>query len=556
MTVEILFEGRRIDARAGETVAAALTAAGERVFRTTAQGAGRGMFCGMGVCQDCLVRIDGAPNQRACMRKVAPLMRIERESERTRLQDRAALPPVTADMLPVAVPDILVIGAGPGGLSAAIAARSAGANVMVLDEREQGGGQYYKQPAVALAEPDRQARRGAALIETAHSIGVWFEHGVSVWGAFQPCEILANGPAGLTVYRPKALIVATGAYERAWPVPGWTLPGVMTTGAAQTLWRTARRLPGRRVLIAGNGPLNLQLAAELLAGGAQVVALSESAGRPGWRDASRVMGMAVLAPDLLLDGILYHLRRIRGKTPILHRHLLAGVTEKDGALCAELHAIDGGGRRQYDVDAVCIGYGFEPANDLLRMLDCVHSFDTGRGQLVPERDSDGATSIPGVFALGDCTGLGGARVALAEGRIVGAAAARYAGFAAGADIAAQRSLRRHRDFQAELWGLYSTSIRSPLGLLTTADTILCRCEEVTLGAVESALAGGAADTGTVKRRCRIGMGRCQGRYCGPMLDALCAARAGSERNEFSGFAPRAPLRPIAIEDLARPGKSS
>lgn len=554
MTVEIWFDGRRIDARAGETVAAALTAAGERIFRTTAQGAGRGIFCGMGVCQDCLVRIDGAPNQRACMRKVAPSMRIERETERTNLQDRTALSPVTADMLPVAVPDVLVIGAGPGGLSAAIAARSAGAAVVVLDEREQGGGQFYKQPAVEGAVPDRQARRGAELIEKARSIGVSFEHGVSVWGAFQPGEILANGPAGLAVYRPRTLVVATGAYERGWPVPGWTLPGVMTTGAAQTLWRTSRRLPGRRILIAGNGPLNLQLAAELIAGGAQVLALVESAGTPGWSDIPLVMRMARLAPDLLRDGILYHLRRIRGRTPILYRHLLAGVMAKDGALCAELHDMDGGGRRQYDVDAVCIGYGFEPANDLLRMLDCAHRFDAGRGQLVPERDVDGATSIPGVFALGDCSGLGGARVALAEGPIVGTAAARYAGFAAEADGAARRSLRQHRDFQAELWQLYATSVRSPLGLLTTADTILCRCEEITLGTVESALAEGAVDPGAVKRRCRIGMGRCQGRYCGPILDALCAARSGSERNEFSGFAPRAPVRPVAIEDLARPGK--
>lgn len=553
--IEITFEGRAISAQPGESVAAALVAAGELVCRTTASGAPRGMFCGMGVCQDCLVRIDGESNQRACMRKVDGPLRIERESAQAELVDRAALPPLNAADLPVAMPDILVIGAGPGGLSAAIAARRTGADVLVLDERGQGGGQYFKQPAVTAASPDAQAQRGAALIAEAQACGVRFLHGVSVWGAFPPLDILANGPDGLSVYRPRSLVVATGAYERAWPVPGWTLPGVMTTGAAQTLWRTARRLPGRRVLIAGNGPLNLQLAAELLAGGATVVALGESAARPGWRAAPDLLRMTRLAPDLVRDGLLYHLRRLAGRTPIHYGHVLSDIVPHAGGLRAALRDVASGNRRIFDVDAVCMGYGFEPANELLRMLDCAHDFDPARGQLTVRRDADGATSMPGVFALGDCTGLGGARVALAQGGIVGAAAARHAGCNTAVPADARAALRRHLDFQAALWRLYAPMLASPLATCTTPDTILCRCEEVSLAAVEAAYADGVESLGAVKRRCRIGMGRCQGRYCGPVLEGLHAARHGTKRDEFSGFAPRAPARPVAIRDLARPGQT-
>ncbi len=282
--IEISFEGTLIAARAGESVAAALAAHGILSLRTTRDAAERGMFCGMGVCQDCLVEIDGKPEQRACMTKVDRPLQVRRQIHGRPLALVGEEASPRSDEIVVERPEVLVIGAGPGGLSAAIAARSAGAEVVLVDERAQPGGQYFKQVSIDLAEaaaPDRQHREGAALIETARRLGVEIRSGVTIWGAFGPGLFAAVAEGHSHRFAPKTTIVATGAYERGWPVPGWTLPGVMTTGAAQTLWRTARRLPGRRVLIAGNGPLNLQLAAELIEGGAEVVAVVEAAPRPG-----------------------------------------------------------------------------------------------------------------------------------------------------------------------------------------------------------------------------------------------------------------------------------
>ena len=600
--VTITFDGRPIEARLGESVAAALTAAGITTLRTTRSDQPRGMFCGMGVCQDCLVEVDGKPNQRACMTKVAgPMVVIPEAHLRPLPPVRPSAAPVEIGAMRVEQPEVLVIGAGPGGLSAAIAARRAGATVVLLDERSQPGGQYYKQVAVTgVAPPDAQHRAGAALVAEARRLGVDIRADTLVWGAFEPREFVASGGGGTVRFEPKVAIVATGAYERGWPVPGWTLPGVMTTGAAQTLWRTARRLPGRRVLVAGNGPLNLQLAAELLGGGAEVVAVAEASRRPAPRDWRTLLAMAKAAPRLLADGLRYHAARRRGGAAMLHGMVVTKVEANPaGGLVVTLSHTDGprgaaacshpphaeqpaaracrstqglasfdtppaaaaqdeGGRgisntaRRFEVDVLCLGYGFEPSNEVLRALGCAHDYDPVRRHLVTRRDPDGRTDMPGVFALGDCTGLGGAKAALAEGTLAGLAAAEDLGRSPGSPEAlraVRAELDRHRTFQRALWSLYAAPPFNPA--LTTPDTLICRCEEVSFAAIEEALSEGMTGIGAVKRRTRVGMGRCQGRYCAPALDQLLADRFGRPRDAFSGFAPRVPVKPVAIEDLAR-----
>jgi thioredoxin reductase len=558
-TFAVDFEGRTIEAHAGESLAAALTAAGVRAFRTTRLDNERGMFCGMGVCQDCLVEVDGHANQRACMVKVDRPMSVAREAHLRPLPARpAGLAPRVIEDVAVETPEVLVVGAGPGGLSAAIAASRAGAKVVLLDERGQPGGQYYKQlstgPEVG-PPPDAQHRAGAALVAEARAAGVDIRSGSLVWGAFEPREFAASDDAGTRRFEPSVAIVATGAYERGWPVPGWTLPGVMTTGAAQTLWRTARRLPGKRVVIAGNGPLNLQLAAELLSGGATVVAVVEAAAAPGVRNAADLLAMAASAPGLIAEGIRYARARQKGGARMIHGMVVGGVEQAGGGLAIELKAADGGSARErLEADVLCLGYGFEPSNELLRALGCGHDFDPVRRQLVTRRNAAGETDVEGVFALGDCTGLGGAKAALAEGTLAGLAAAERLGRTLSPELLADRAsatknFARHRRFQAALWRLYAAPAYS--ATLATADTHICRCEEVSFGDIEQAIAEGMSGIGAVKRRTRAGMGRCQGRYCAPVLDALLGERFGRDRDEFSGFAPRVPVKPISIEALAR-----
>ena len=549
------FEGVAVPARAGESVAAALAAHGVKGWRTTRSGAQRGLFCGMGVCQDCVVEIDGVPGRRACMTSVDRPMTVRRQRHGQPLPPATELrPPATLAELPVERPQLLVIGGGPGGLSAAIAARRAGVEVLLLDERRSPGGQYFKPVAVAgddVLPPDAQHREGLALVAEARAAGVEIRSGITVWGAFRPLEFAAVTAAGESFrVLPGATIIATGAYERGWPVPGWTLPGVMTTGAAQTLWRTARRLPGRRVVIAGNGPLNLQLAAELTAGGAEVVAVAEAAAAPTGALAA-VVAMALASPALVAQGVGYRLRCQAAGVPVLHGEVVSAVAQGPAGLQVTL--TDGGATRVLEADVLCLGYGFEPSNELLRALGCRHDHDSAQQRLVTWRDADGQTSVAGVYALGDCTSLGGARVAAADGTLAGLAAAAALGQPLSPALERQRQQargagQRHRRFQQALWRLY----RAPAPDIAQVpdETMICRCEEVCFGTARAAIADGLADAGSVKRATRIGMGPCQGRYCRPLLEALIADATGAAPDELSGFAPRPPFRPVTIRDLA------
>jgi NADPH-dependent 2,4-dienoyl-CoA reductase/sulfur reductase-like enzyme len=317
--ITIRFDGTEIPALAGETVAAALSAAGVLSVRRTWSGAPRGLYCGIGACFDCLVSIDGRAGQRACLAEAADGMEVTGAPPAS----FSPLAPQSSRSEPEEeAPDILVIGAGPAGLSAAIAAKEAGASVVLLDEREKPGGQFLKPLAASHvhAAPDAQFREGDTLRAAAAGAGVAIETNALAWGAFATDEIAALVGAREVVFRPRRLVVAPGAYERPVPLPGWTLPGVMTTGALQTLARAQRVCPAEPVVIAGSGPLNFQLAAELLGSGVRLGAIVEAAPRPGLAALSQAFALARAAPNLLRAGFSYLLRlRDRGRGSALLR---------------------------------------------------------------------------------------------------------------------------------------------------------------------------------------------------------------------------------------------
>ena len=537
----IRFDGREIAALAGETVAAALSAAGILAFRHTVSGAPRGLHCGMGACFDCVVTIDGRTGQRACLTEVADGMVVS-----------SPLPAAPAALAPTPAPDagdaperhcdVLVVGAGPAGLSAAVAAAEAGAGVIVLDERHAPGGQFHKPLAASHADdaPDAQFRAGAALRRRAEAAGVAIETGATVWGAFGPGEIAAVIAGVAVTFRPRRLVLAPGAHELAVPLPGWTLPGVMTTGGLQTLVRAQRVCPGQRVLVAGNGPLNLQLACALLEGGASVVAVVEAAPRPG-PGALLAFG-AMLRGDagLLRQGLGYLRRLQRGGVPVLWNSRVVALEGEARVEFARLATPRGQGR--IGVDVVALHRGLQPEVGLARALDVPHAFVSGaRGHLATETDAEGRTAVAGVFVVGDGARPGGAAVAAARGRLAGLAAARELGFAAPADRRARRALARAERFQAGLWTVFDAPPEPP-----PADaTIICRCEEITAGRLRAEIAGGLRSLAALKKATRAGMGRCQGRFCAASVARLCPDPPSAD----AFAAPRLPVRPVPAAAL-------
>ncbi|MGH7086874.1 MAG: FAD-dependent oxidoreductase, partial [Acetobacteraceae bacterium] len=548
--IRFRFEGEEIAAIAGETVAAALSAAGHLAFRLTRSGRPRGLHCGIGACFDCLVTIDGRAAERACLVAARPGMEVS-----------GAFPTQPAALAPVPVaaepaeerPDILVIGAGAAGLSAAIAAREAGAAVVVLDERDKPGGQYFKPLAASHATraPDAQFRQGDALREAAARAGVVVASGGLAWGAFAPDEIAALAGDRAVVFRPRRLILAPGAHERPVALPGWTLPGVLTTGALQTLARAQRVCPAEPVLIAGNGPLNFQLAAELLASGVRLAGVIEAAPRPGSAALGALLAMARAAPDLIATGLSQLWRLRRAGVPVFWGSGISAIEGTDRATAVSLSTP--AGARRMTVGLVALNAGFQPETALARALGAEHRFvDVGLGHLATVTDDEGRTSVPSVFAVGDGAAFGGARMAMARGRLAGLASARDLGFAAPsgaapADAAAVRALARAVSFQRALWRLFSPPRSDPESLAD--DTIVCRCEEITAGRLRAEVALGAGSLTALKRGSRAGMGPCQGRFCAATIARLCPAPPES----FSFAAPRPPVRPVPMAPLAFPG---
>ncbi|MFK7828814.1 MAG: FAD-dependent oxidoreductase [Congregibacter sp.] len=557
------YDGEAIDACPGESIAAALIAANRVAFRETPTGERRGVFCGMGVCGECSVIVDGR-SRRACMEMAAPGISVERQPALRDLDNAEGSCDGDVQDWDRRKVRVLVIGAGPAGLAAARTAACSGADVLLVDERAKAGGQYFKQPGMGFdvdeARIDSQFREGLTLYRSALDAGVEFQFGATVWGAFPGGQVAIATATGNQLISAQRIVVSPGAYERPMPFPGWTLPGVMTTGAAQTLLRAYQTAPGQRVLVAGNGPLNLQVARELDAAGAEVVAVVELSRTPSLRNAADIFRMCLTSPGLVLNGVGHMASLARSRVQMLHQHMVVearGDARVEGVSVARIDDQGmpvAGSEIRFAVDAVCLGYGFLAQSEIARALGAGHSLVEAAAALSIRRDEVGrSATAPEVFIAGDARGLGGARVAASQGALAGAEAARDLGYLPEAAHGRllhkhRRALARHRRFQTALWSIYD----APSQALAAADndTVICRCESVTLGDLHAQLSTGAASIGAIKRETRAGMGRCQGRYCAGLVVQMVRESGAAVTPEEGFFAPRPPFKPMAIAELA------
>ncbi|MFG2621984.1 NAD(P)/FAD-dependent oxidoreductase [Streptomyces sp. NPDC048507] len=476
--------------------------------------------------------------------------------------------------------DLAIVGAGPAGLAAAVTAARLGLRVTLLDAGERPGGQYYRHPAAGQGAARPQAlhhdwpafaTREAALRAhvAAGRIGhLPFHH---VW------TVVPDGDGGWTLHAvagpeeravsvaARAVLLATGAYERQLPFPGWTLPGVIGAGGAQAMLKGGLVLPGRRVLVAGSGPLLLAVAGSLAAAGATVPAVVEAASYTAY--ATR--GPALLRnPAKLAEGAAYGSALLRHGIRLLTRHAVTAAHGRDRVEAVTVARLDRDWRpvpataRRIPCDALAVGHGLVPQLELATGLGCA-TLRAPDGTVGLELDAEQRTSVPGVWSAGETGGVGGAQLALTEGEIAAYAVAAQAVAAyapaarppatAPVPAALIRRRARLRAFAAAM----AAAHRPGAGWtdwLSDA-TPACRCEEVPAGRIREAVdALGARDARTVKLLTRAGMGWCQGRMCGPAVAALAGEEPAPDRRPLSCPVPLSHLAALPPDPVPGSGE--
>jgi NADPH-dependent 2,4-dienoyl-CoA reductase/sulfur reductase-like enzyme len=439
--------------------------------------------------------------------------------------------------------DLLVVGAGPAGMAAAIEARARGLSVVLLDENPGPGGQVHRGIERRVAKDDAD-RDGAALAKALRATDAELRFGATLW-AIEPGgkAYWSEGGAARSVVAGRILL-CTGATERPLPIPGWTLPGVMGVGGAQIALKTAGLLPDGEVWLAGQGPLLWLYAVQALEAGGRIAGIVDlSHGVPP--TALRHLPRALLAPGYLAKGLAWQRRVRRAGVTVMRAETLQA--EGQGRL--ERILVDGAAHR---AELLLLHDGVVPNTQVTRAIPgCLHDWDSAQAGWHPRLDAWGNTTAEGVMVAGDSGGIGGARAAALAGRIAAIEAAHALG----------RLTRDGRDAEAGRTRVALNRQLAPRRFLDTLfpprpaavipdETVLCRCEEVTAGRVREAVSLGCLGANQTKAFTRSGMGPCQGRVCGPAVHAVIAAARGADPATVDPFRTRFPTKPLTLGELA------
>lgn len=451
-------------------------------------------------------------------------------------------------------PRVVVVGAGPAGVRCAEALVEAGLRPVVIDENRRDGGQIYRRQPEGFNRDyatlyGRQAASAKALHATFDCLRERLDYRPEclAWGlADDVLHCVRQGRAERVPF--DALLLCTGATDRLMPLPGWHLAGCYSLGGAQIALKAQAVSIGRRVVFAGSGPLLYLVASQYLKAGADVAALLDTSSL-----SQRLKAMPRLAarPGVLIDGMLMT-ARLRASGVALHSGVELETIEGDAEHGVSAIAFrDGRGHsRRIECDAVGLGYHLRPETQLADFAGCRFSFDSQSRQWLVESDEDGATTVDNVFVAGDGGRLRGADAAELAGRLAALAALARLGIAV--DEGERTRLRQALEPQERFrQGLTQAFPWPGMRCAELPDaTIVCRCEGITAGELRATVnAKGTSEVNRTKAFSRLGMGRCQGRYCGHAGAEIIAAASGHAIAEVGRLRGQAPVKPLAIATL-------
>ncbi|GAA4329634.1 NAD(P)/FAD-dependent oxidoreductase [Pigmentiphaga soli] len=454
--------------------------------------------------------------------------------------------------------DLAIVGAGPAGMAAAIAAAECGLSAIVADEQFAPGGQIYRGiEAVAASRPQTYAAcgedyaKGLDLVRAFRDSGARYRSRASVWRIDEDRTVYWSDGERSHRMQARSVLIATGAIERPVPIPGWTLPGVHSCGGAQILFKSADLAPGGRTVLAGSGVLLFLYAWQLLRRGVAVDAILETTPPANYARAARHLPGALAAAGYLRKGL-----------QMIHALKRAGIPIERGA--SSLRAVGkrrverieyraGGRARSMPVDTLLVHEGVVPHVNLAFSIGCETAWDPVQLCFRPVLQPSGETSVPGVFVAGDGAGIAGAVAAQHGGTLAGLSIAKQLGAIDDARMetlaaVARAQLKKHLCVRPFLDTLYQPAreVLAP----SDPDTIVCRCEEVSAGQIRKLAAEGCAGPNQLKAFVRCGMGPCQGRLCGLTVAGLLAEARGKAVAEIGHYRVRSPVKPITVGQLA------
>lgn len=450
------------------------------------------------------------------------------------------------------VADLVIVGCGPAGMAAACEARAVGLSVALLDEQPAGGGQIYRNieaaPADRLEILGEDYAAGRSLADEFAASGAEHLRGATVWNVAinGAVDYVAEGRSRQIVG--KSVILASGAMERPFPIPGWTLPGVMGAGAAQILLKGSGALPSGPVVLAGCGPLLYLLAWQYLRAGVTIRAVVDTAPLSGYLRAIRhgvgaLMGWSDLAKGLKL---LATLRRAR--VPI-HSGATGLAIEGDRQV-EGIRFTSRGRATSLPASLVLLHQGVVPNTQLSWSTGAKHRWDCEQLCWLPKTDPDGRLGETPIHVAGDSRAIVGAKASAVQGRLAAIAIAERLNL----HVDAQRRESLHREFirftrvRPFLDALYRPNDENRIP--RDPETVVCRCEEVTAGQIRRYVELGCLGPNQTKAFGRCGMGPCQGRFCGLTVTEIIAEARRTVPDEVGYYRIRAPVKPITLGELA------
>ncbi|MEO0543074.1 MAG: NAD(P)/FAD-dependent oxidoreductase [Pseudomonadota bacterium] len=452
--------------------------------------------------------------------------------------------------------DLLIIGAGPAGMSAAITARKHGLTVLVVDEQFEPGGQIWRN-IETNSRINRSKILGSSYLEGKETVkrfrdcGAAYRPRTRVWQVEAGCKAYMSTDGVASQVKAKCMLLATGAQERPTPFPGWTLPGVMTVGAGQILLKTSYQVPKGRVWIAGNGPLSLLYAVQLLDVGGKIAGFLDTTPRQSpFKLLSSFVKAAIHAPLDLFKGLGWLLKLRR------HVKFIRNVSDVEAIgddKIQHLRYKTGSGLEDtVPADVLFVHEGIVPTIHPTLSLGCDHHWIGDQGSFAPTLNQWGETTKENIFVAGDGAGIGGARVACLRGELTALYIAHKTRHMSMAELQVQAKPVRSRLKNAMASRPFLDKLYFPRSEIFNPDgrALACRCEEVSVETVRDQANLQVFDPNKLKALTRAGMGPCQGRQCGYVIANLLAGSASCKPADIGLNRVRPPLKPLTLDELA------